>query len=87
MKQKRYDLIFKRWKKQYKFFNRYKQFAQNKNKVKSTNEIKSYIGFLLEKEKDKKKKYKQLRIKYDYPGYQQIIKKYKEKLTLREGNI
>ena len=69
----KYNLIFKRWKKKFKYFDQYKKFLANKNKSKSNEQLKSYVNYLLEKEEAKKEKLKNLGINYNYPGFVKII--------------
>lgn len=66
---KKYSLLFLKSKKKFKFCNKYKLYVEKKNKEKSPEQIKSHIEFLLNKEEEKRKKLKGLKIKYDFPGY------------------
>jgi nucleolar protein 15 len=66
---KKYSLLFLKYKRKFKFCNKYKNFVENKNKKKSPEETKSYIQFLLDKEEERRKKLKAKKIKYDFPGY------------------
>lgn len=71
----RYNNIFKRWRKQFKFFNRYKAFVEKRNKKKTFTEVKDQVKNYLEKEKLKREKIKALGIEYDFPGYSALITK------------
>ena len=70
----RYNSIFKRWKKQFKYFNRYKAFVVKRNKIKSFPEIKDQVKLILEKEEKKRQKLKDLNIDYDFPGFKACLK-------------
>lgn len=70
----RYNSIFKRWKRQFKFFNKYKAFVEKRNKVKTPEEIKERMRDYLEKEEGKRMKLKELGINYDFPGFKALIK-------------
>jgi nucleolar protein 15 len=65
----RYNLIFKKWKRKFKFNNKYQTYLKEKNKVKSKEEMKELVKLLLEKEEQKRKKLNEMGIKYEYPGY------------------
>jgi nucleolar protein 15 len=65
----KYNLLFKRWKRKFKFYDKYQNFVQERSKLKSKDEIKSHITTLLEKEEEKRKKLDELGIKYDFPGF------------------
>ena len=69
----RYALIFKKWKRKFKFNNTYQIYLQEKNKFKSKEEAKEHVKLLLEKEEVKRKKLSELGIKYDFPGYVRIF--------------
>lgn len=70
----RYNSIFKRWKKQFKYFNRYKAFVVKRNKKKSYSEIKDQVKLMLEKENKKRQKLKDMNINYDFPGFNACLK-------------
>jgi nucleolar protein 15 len=65
----RYSLIFKKWKRKYKFCNKYENFVQERNRSKTQEETKERIKLLLEKEEQKRKKLEELGIKFDFPGF------------------
>jgi nucleolar protein 15 len=65
----KYDLIFKSWKRKFKFFDKYQNFVQEKNKVKPKEEIKQNIQMMLDKEEQKRKKLAELGIDYEFPGF------------------
>ena len=65
----KHDLIFKRWKRKFKFFDKYQNFVQEKNKVKPQEEIKINIQTMLDKEEQKRKKLTELGIEYNFPGF------------------
>jgi len=69
----KYNLIFKKWKKKFTYSDKYKNYLVEKNKDKSTNELKTYVTMLLEKEEAKRQKLKELGITYDYPGFVIIV--------------
>ena len=66
---KKYELLFLKSKRKFKFCNKYKLFVEKRNKVKTNEETKSYIQFLLTKEEERRKKFKTNKIKYEFPGY------------------
>lgn len=70
----RYNTIFKRWKRQFKFFNKYKAFVEKRNKVKTPEEIKDRMRDYLEKEEGKRLKLKELGINYEFPGFKALVK-------------
>lgn len=65
----KYELIFKRWKRKFKFFDKYQNYVQEKNKIKPKEEIKQNIQMMLEKEEAKRKKLAELGLDYEFPGY------------------
>jgi nucleolar protein 15 len=65
----KYDLIFKRWKRKFKFFDKYQNYVQEKNKIKPKEEIKQNIQMMLEKEELKRKKLADLGLDYEFPGF------------------
>lgn len=65
----KYELIFKRWKRKFKFVDKYQNFVQEKNKVKPKEEIKQNIQLMLDKEEQKRKKLVELGIDYEFPGF------------------
>jgi nucleolar protein 15 len=69
----RYALIFKKWKRKFKFNNTYQNYLQEKNKFKTKEEAKEHVKLLLEKEEVKRKKLSELGIKYDFPGFVRIF--------------
>jgi len=77
---KKYTLLFLKSKRKFKFCNKYKVFVEKRNKEKSPEETKSYVQHLLDKEEERRKKFKSKGIKYDFPGYKQVISKYTKKL-------
>jgi len=83
---KKYRLLFLKSKRKFKFCNKYKNFVEKRNKEKSPEETKGYVQFLLEKEEERRKKLKAKNIKYDFPGYKQVINKYVKKLKERSLN-
>ncbi len=68
----RYNLIFKRWKRNFKYNDKYKTYLKEKNKIKSKEEVREHVKQLLEKEEIKRKKLSELGIKYDFPGFVKI---------------
>lgn len=70
----RYNTIFKRWKRQFKFFNKYKAFVEKRNKIKTPEEIKERMRDYLEKEEGKRLKLKELGLNYEFPGFKALIK-------------
>lgn len=65
----RYNTIFKNCKRKFKFNNKYQTYLKEKNKFKSKEEMIELVKLLLEKEEQKRTKFKEMGIKYDYPGY------------------
>lgn len=65
----KHNLIFKRWKRKFKFHNKYENYLQEKNKFKTNEEMKDHVKMLLEKEELKRKKLTDLGITYDFPGF------------------
>jgi nucleolar protein 15 len=65
----KYDLIFKRWKRKFKFFDKYQNYIQEKNKMKSNEEVFKNIQLLLEKEENKRKKLAEMGLVYNFPGF------------------
>jgi len=65
----KHNLIFKKWKRKFKYHDKYQNYVQEKNKLKSKEEVKDNIKLLLEKEEAKRKKLAELGIKYDFPGF------------------
>ena len=74
----KYDRIFKKWKKQFKFCDKYKKHLEEQDKPKSDEEIKSRIQMLLDREKIKKEKISEMKINYEYPGFESLIENYKK---------
>lgn len=58
---------------EFKFIPHQKKFIRVKNEQKSTEELKARVTGLLEKEKEKRIRLKELQIEYDFPGYQAIV--------------
>jgi nucleolar protein 15 len=73
----RYNLIFKKWKRKFKYNNKYEKYLKEKNKVKSNEELRDLVKLLLEKEEQKKNKLKEMGIKYDYPGFVKNFNKFR----------
>ena len=71
----KYKTIFKRWKNQFKFFNKYKKFVQERNKKKTQTEMKEAVTGFLEKEEKRRLKLKELGINYSFPGFAFCVKK------------
>ena len=71
----RYNSIFKRWKRQFKFFDRYKAFVVKRNKTKTHGELKDQLKLMIEKEDKKRLKLKSLGIDYDFLGYKGLLLK------------
>jgi nucleolar protein 15 len=69
----KHDLIFKRWKRKFKFFDKYQNYVQEKNKVKPKEEIKVNIQMMLDKEEQKRKKLAELGIDYNFPGFVKLF--------------
>lgn len=77
----KHNLLFKKWKKKFKFSDKYQKYVQEKNKVyfinkfqpKSKEELKERVKLLLEKEELKRKKLEEMGIKYDFPGFVYIL--------------
>ena len=69
----KHNLIFKNWKRKFKYNNKYQSYLVEKNKIKSKEELKESIKLLLEKEEQKRKKMAEMGIKYDYPGYVKLL--------------
>lgn len=65
----KYNLIFKRWKRKFKFNDKYQNYVEEKNKSKDSEQLSSYVQLLLDKEEAKKSKLKEMGIKYEFPGY------------------
>ncbi len=65
----RYNLIFKKWKRRYKFSDKYEKFVKQRNKDKSGDEVREKMKLMLEKEEKKREKLAELGIKYDFPGF------------------
>ena len=75
----KYNTIFKKWKRQFIYHNRYKKFVEQRNKKKSVKEIKTAVEFYLEKENKKREKLKSLGINYDFPGFKKALELNKPK--------
>lgn len=75
----RYNKIFRRWKRQYKFFNKYNRFVTERNKKKSAKELKENVERYIEKENKKREKLQELGINYDFPGFRKILESSKLK--------
>lgn len=65
----KYNLLFKKAKRLFKFHDKYQTYVVEKNKVKTQDEVKDHVTLLLEKEEAKRKKLSELGIKYDFPGF------------------
>ncbi len=65
----RHDLIFKKWKRHFKFNDKYQTYLKQKNKFKTNEEIKENVQLLLEKEQQKRKKLSDCGIKFEFPGF------------------
>ena len=65
----KHNLIFKRWKRKFKFHNKYQNYVQEKNKFKSKEEMKEQVKIMLEREEAKRKKLSELGITYEFPGF------------------
>ena len=74
----KYDRIFLKWKKKYEFKERYKAHCEKLAKQKSKGEIKTMIQGLLDREEQRRKKMKELGIKYEYKGFKEIVEEYKK---------
>jgi nucleolar protein 15 len=69
----KYNTMFKNWKRQFVFHNRYKKFVESRNKKKSIKDTKTAVEFYLEKENKKREKLKSLGINYDFPGFKKAL--------------
>jgi nucleolar protein 15 len=65
----KHNLIFKKWKRKFKYHDKYQNYLVEKNKFKSKEEVKEHVKLLLEKEEHKRKKLSDQGIKYDFPGF------------------
>jgi nucleolar protein 15 len=75
----KYNTIFKKWKRQFVYHNRYKKFVESRNKKKSVKDVKTAVEFYLEKENKKREKLKSLGINYDFPGFKKALELNKPK--------
>jgi nucleolar protein 15 len=78
----RYNKIFRRWKRQYKYFNKYNRFVTERNKKKSMKELKENVERYVEKENKKREKLRELGLNYDFPGFKKILESSKLKSKL-----
>lgn len=74
----KYNLIFAKCKRKFKFFDKYQNYVSEKNRLKTHEETKKHIVLLLEKEEKKRTKLAEMGIKFDFPGFQDIINKHKK---------
>jgi len=74
----KYNVIFMKCKRKFKFFDKYQNYVQQKNKLKTHDETKKHITQLLEKEEVKRKKLAEMGIKFDFPGFADIVNKHKK---------
>jgi nucleolar protein 15 len=65
----KHELIFKRWKRKFKFHDKYQNYIQEKNKMKTSDEVKLNLKTMLEKEDQKRKKLAEIGINYEFPGF------------------
>lgn len=65
----RYGLIFKKWKRKFNFTNKYQNFLSERNRSKTSEEVKEKVKLLLEKEEQKRKKLEELGIQFNFPGF------------------
>lgn len=70
----KYNSIFKRWKRQFKFHDRYKAFVEKRNKVRTKEEITVSLKLAIEKEDKKREELKKMGIVYDFPGIRGLLK-------------
>ncbi len=78
----KHNLIFKRWKRKFKFHNKYQNYVQEKNKFKSKEEMREQVKIMLEREEARRKKLSELGINYEFPGFVNIYFNFR-KLLLR----
>ena len=75
----KYDRIFLKWKKKFELKNRYQKNLEKMNKKESNEDIKIRLQDLLDREEQKREKFKELGIDYEYKGFKEIVDEYKQK--------
>lgn len=76
----KYDRMFLKWKKKFKFNDKRKErLIKQQKHPKTKEEVKAKIQILLDREEKRKEKFKELGIDYSFDGFKEIIDKYKKK--------
>ena len=76
----KYDRMFLKWKKKFKFNDKRKErLIKQQKHPKTKEEVKAKIQIMLNREEKKKEKYKELGIEYSFNGFKEIIDEYKKK--------
>ena len=76
----KYDRMFLKWKKKFKFNDKRKErLIKQQKHPKTKEEIKAKIQILLDREEKKKERFKELGIDYSFDGFKDIIDEYKKK--------
>jgi nucleolar protein 15 len=74
----KYDRIFLKWKKKFKFVDQFKKNVIKQNKPKTKEEIKNKIQILLNREEQRRNKFEEMGIDYDFPGFKEIVERFKK---------
>lgn len=76
----KYDRIFLKWKKKFKFNDKRKErLIKQQKHPKTKEEVKAKIQIMLDREEKRKEKFKELGIDYSFDGFKEIIDEYKKK--------
>ena len=76
----KYDRMFLKWKKKFKFNDKRKErLIKQLKHPKTKEEIKAKIQIILDREEKRKAKFKELGIDYSFDGFKEIIDEYKKK--------
>ena len=76
----KYDRMFLKWKKKFKFNDKRKErLIKQQKHPKTKEEIKAKIQIILDREEKRKEKFKELGIDYSFDGFKEIIDEYKKK--------
>ena len=82
----KYDRIFLKWKKKFKFVDQFKKNVLKQNKPKTKEEIKNKIQILLNREEQRRTKFEEMGIDYDFPGFKDIIERFKKGMVKTNKN-
>ena len=81
----KYDRIFLKWKKKFKFVDQFKKNVLKQNKPKTKEEVKNKIQILLNREEQRRTKFEEMGIDYDFPGFKDIIDTFKKGLKTNKS--